>query len=195
MPKTRTLLITLGVCLLLGLVTPVSQAQEVGRAGAQHFAVVDVNAIRQRSQAVKSIQAQLRKFEKDFQANIKNEEKELRNAERELTRQRTLLAPEAFAKKRREFEQRVVQVQRLVQQRKIDLNRSHTGAMREVEKTLRMVVLALAKKQKLTMVFRKDQVIYAEPGMEITKLVLAELDKKLPQVKVKLPAKKKAKAN
>ncbi|MCP5372884.1 MAG: OmpH family outer membrane protein [Hyphomicrobiales bacterium] len=186
--STHVILRTLALLAVLAAAAP-ADAQSIGLAGDQKFAVVDVNVIRQNSSAVKSIQAQLANFEKAFQADIKKEEEALRNAERELTRQRTLLAPDAFAKKRREFEQRVVQVQRLVQQRKIELNRTHTGAMRKVEDALRDVVLELAAKHKITMIFRKDQMIFAVPGMEITETVLKELDKKLPSVKVSQPAK------
>ena len=72
------------------------------------IAVLDLNAIRTKSIAIKSIRTQIEKYRKTFQKNIKKEEDALRVANQKLAKRRTLLSPDAFAKERRLFEKNVV---------------------------------------------------------------------------------------
>lgn len=151
------------------------------------MAVIDVQAILRDATAVKEIRSQLEKHRMAFQTEIEKEEQEIVNANQELGRQRTILAPEAYNEERRKFENRVVDAQRLVQQRKQELNDVLNEAMGEVQNVLNDVITDIAKSQQFSLLFRKDQTILVIPQLEITHLVLNELNKRLPTVKVKVP--------
>jgi len=156
--------------------------------GAQvKLAVINVEAIRRASLAVKSISEQIGKHRSAFQAEIQKEEEALRNANQELARQRTLLSAEAFAAKRQEFEQKVTSVQRLVQERKLKLDRAQGEAMGKVQDTLNEIVTTIANERELALILSKEQTILAAKPLDITAEVLSRLDKALPAVKVSEP--------
>ena len=150
--------------------------------------VIDINMIIRDASAFKSIREQIGKYRKVFQAEIQKEEEALRSANEELTRQRTLLSSEAFAQKRRDFEKRVAGVQRLVQQRKQNLDRAQGAAMEKIQKSLQEIVTAFAMEQDLSLVVRKDQTILTSKALLITKVVLDRLNSAMPTIKVAPPA-------
>lgn len=152
-------------------------------------AVIDVQIILVDSKAVKDIREQITKFGTQFEKEIEKERNEIRTANQELARQRTILSPEAFAEKRRKFEQRVVEVQRLVQQRQRELDKSRNEAMIVLNKAYTEIVWKIANELSLAVILRKNQTAYAVPSLDITKKVLTRLDKKLPTVKVSKPGK------
>ena len=153
------------------------------------FAVLDVQKILRSAKAVKSIRDQITAYGTNFEKEIEKEREKLRKANQELSRQRTILAPEAFAEKRREFEQRVVEVQRLVQQRQRELDKSRSVAMAKVNKSYIDIISKLATERELFMIIRKGQTAFAAPSLDVTNEVLALLDKKQPTVKVEKPGK------
>ena len=152
-------------------------------------AIIDVQVILVDSKAVKNIREQITKFGTQFEEEIEKERNEIRTANQELARQRTILSPEAFAEKRRKFEQRVVKVQRLVQQRQRELDKSRNEAMIVLNKAYTEIVWKIANELNLAVVLRKNQTAYAVPSLDITRKVLTRLDKKLPTVKVSKPGK------
>ncbi len=151
------------------------------------FAILDVQRILRDAKAVKSIREQIAAFGVKFETEIEKEREKLRKANQELARQRTILAPEVFAEKRREFEQRVVDVQRIVQKRQRDLDKSRATALSKVNKTYVAIVKKLASERELLMILRKVQTAYANPDLDLTNEVLAILDKKQPTVNVDNP--------
>ncbi|MBC8337242.1 MAG: OmpH family outer membrane protein [Rhodospirillales bacterium] len=153
------------------------------------FAVLDVQKILRNAKAVKNIRDQITAYGTGFEKEIEKEREALRKANQELARQRTILAPEAFAEKRREFEQRVVEVQRMVQKRQRDLDGTRAKAMNEVNKSYISIIEKLATERNLAMIIRKAQTAYAATSLDVTNEVLARLDKNLPTVKVVKPGK------
>ena len=152
-------------------------------------AIINVQVILVDSKAVKNIRKQITKFGTQFEKEIEKERNEIRTANQELARQRTILSPEAFAEKRRKFEQKVVKVQRLVQQRQRELDKSRNEAMIVLNKAYTDIVWKIANELNLAVILRKNQTAYAIPSLEITRKVLARLDEKLPMVKVSKPGK------
>ena len=151
--------------------------------------VLDVQAILREAAAVKDIRGQITKYGTDFEKEIEKKRGDLRKANQELARQRTILSPETFAEKRREFEQQVVKVQRLVQKRQRELDKSRKIAMDTVNKTYIEIVAKLADERNLAMIIRKNQTAYSVGTLDLTKTVLDLLNNKLPKVKIAQPGK------
>lgn len=155
--------------------------------GLPGVGVVDIQRIMRDSAAAKSIQGQIEKMRASYQQEITKQENELRNAEQELNRQRTLVSPDAFNERRRQFEQKVGSLQRDVQNRKRALDTSYTSAMRTIENSLRGIIEQLVTERRLTLVLIKSQTIYNAPDLEMTDEVMKRLNAKLPSVKVPPP--------
>jgi Skp family chaperone for outer membrane proteins len=155
--------------------------------GLPGVAVIDVLRLQRESAASKSIKAQIEKQFAVHQQEITKQENELRSAEQELNRQRTLVSPEAFAERRRQFEQKFANLQRDVQNRKREMDKSQVAAQRIMEQAVAEIVEQLVTERKLTLVLGKNTTIYASPDFEITDEVLKRLNAKLPSVKVPPP--------
>ncbi len=152
-----------------------------------NMAVIDTAVIRVNSKAFKDIRAQITKYHKAIRADIQKEEEELRGANEELARKRAILAPETFAEERRQFEERLVQVQRTVQKRKKDLDRVAAEAIKKVEAVLNKIITDVAKEQSLGLILRKNQTVLVANELDITPHVLKRLDTALPSLKVSDP--------
>lgn len=175
-------------CLSVGLIVAALAVSAESQAQAQNVAVVDTQRIMRDSAATKSIGEQIAKLRTSYQADITKQENELRGAEQELNKQRTIISAEAFAERRRAFEQRVGNLQRDVENRKRELDKSVQTAMGSVQKELNTIIGALVEERKFTLVLPKSQTIYHSPQMEVTDEVLKRLNSKLPSVRVPTPA-------
>jgi Skp family chaperone for outer membrane proteins len=158
-----------------------------GPLPAPIIAVVDVDRIRDNSTAAKSVRDQLEKQRQTFQDEISKQENDLRNAEQDLNKQRTVLSPEAFNQRRQQFEQRVAEVQRTVQARRRQLEGAMQTSMSQVNTAVVQSVQDIATARGATLVLPKSQIILVDKAMEVTDEVLAAVNRKLPTVKVTLP--------
>ncbi len=152
--------------------------------------IVDVQGVQQGSKAFKSIQGQMQTHRQAFQKEIGDQEGQLRTAEQELQRQRTILSPEAFAQKQREFQERVNSVQRNAQSRRRQLEEAFNDAMQQVQRQLLQVVGKLAEERGATIVLPKTLVVLVDKRFDTSDEALKRLDAAITQVSVKLPAKK-----
>ncbi len=154
---------------------------------AKGIAVLDIDAIRRDAASIRSVREQVTKFRDGFQVEVDKEEKALRTANQDLAKKQSLLAPEAFAAERAKFEQRVVEVQRLVQRRRAELEKVQDAAMVQIEQALNEIVATMARDRGYSVVLRRNQTVVVDVKLDITKDVLAAIDKRLPTVKVAAP--------
>ncbi len=179
---TRFPAILLAALCFAATVVPVSAQSLPG------VAVIDIQRLQRESSASKSIQSQMEKLQAAISQDIAKQENELRANKQELDRQRTLVSPEAFAERVRAFEQKYANLQRDVQNRKRELEKSAATAFGSVEKALREVVEQLVEERRLNLVVVKNLTMYNAPEYELTDEVLKRLNAKLPSVKVPPPA-------
>ena len=164
-------------------------AQGAGSVVTPTIVVLDIGAIRRDAASVKSIRDQIVKFQSALQGDIQKEQEALSKAQQDLAKKQALLSPEAFADERQKFEQRVVGVQQMVQNRRRNLEASQSKAMLQVERSLNEIVANMAAKNGYSVVLRRTQVVIVDTALDITDTILKELNVKLPTVNVEPPAK------
>ncbi len=150
----------------------------------QRLGVLDVQRVIRESLASKRIRPEIDKLRKEFQNQVSDQERKLRQAEQELSRQRVLLAPEAFAKKRRLFSVEARKVQKSVRQRKGELDRVIGETKNEILKNLIVVAKVVAKKRKLSVLMEKRFVFLSQRSLDVTNEIITLLNKRLPTVKI-----------
>ncbi|MGQ0664343.1 MAG: OmpH family outer membrane protein [Pseudomonadota bacterium] len=176
---------------------PARPAQPAPRAPAQSpvelpptnsvVVVVDVNLIMRDSAAALVVRNQIERQRTTYQAEIAKQENELRNADQELSRQRTILSAEAFAQKRRELEKRVTDAQQIVQNRRRALDQAFGTSMQQVEQAMIDVIAEILAERNYLVVLPKSQVVMVQTAFEITAEVLTRINRKLPTVAVTIP--------
>ena len=147
-------------------------------------AVIDYQRVLREAAAARSIREQIEGQRKAYQEEISREEQRLHEADKAFAKQRSVLTPEAFAEKRRAFEQEVVEVQRMVQERRRALDEVSAQALNEVKKALIEVVTSIADERGFNLVLPSSEVLFFSRRIDLTEEVLAKLDARLPDVRV-----------
>jgi outer membrane protein len=163
-------------------------ARAAGSPASPAFAIIDVQKILRESTAVRQLSQQIQKSRDDYQAELKGKEQELRTADQELSRQRTILTAEVFAQKRKDLEARVASLQRDVQERKRNLDQTFASGMSQVQAVLAQIAKEIAEERGLDLILSKATVVIVKPAFEVTGEALKRLNERLPTVKVALPA-------
>ena len=146
--------------------------------------IVDVQKILRDSKASQSIRPTINEMRKDFQKQVSEQEQRLRRAEQELSRQRAILAPEAFAKKRRTFSEQAREAQASVQERRRDLDLAFNETKNKILQNLIAVAQELATEKKLNVLLEKRFVFISAKTLDLTSDVIERLNKRLPKVSV-----------
>jgi Skp family chaperone for outer membrane proteins len=149
--------------------------------------IVDMMQINQSASAPKGIREQMEKQLATFQAEIQKRENELRTADQEVQQQRTLLSADAFAERRRGFEQQLGEAQRVAAARKRQLDQAYNDGMQEVDVVLKNILGEIATERALTIILPKQSTLLSANALDLTRDVQLRLDKKLPRVTIKLP--------
>ena len=147
-------------------------------------AVIDYQRILNEAAAARSIREQIDVRRKAYQEEIGKEEQRLHEADREFARQRSLLTPEAFAEKRRDFEREVAEVQRMVQERRRELDSASAIALKQVQDALIEVVTSIAEERGFNLVLPSSEVLFFARKIDLTEEVLTKLNDRLPDVQV-----------
>ena len=152
------------------------------------IAVINVQKVFREAAAIQSIRSQIDKQVATYKKEITRQETELRAKQQELSRQKTLLDPEAYRERRGEVDRLLGRLERYSQNRKRVVERAFATARTTVSQTLREIVNEFAKEKGFNMVFRKSQFLFVSPQYVVTQEIIKRLDAKLPTVKVELPS-------
>lgn len=174
-------LLLLAAC---GLNPPAVEAQD---KSSPLIAIIDMQMILRESAAVQAMQQEIEQRRGRYQGEIKRMEGEIREANQELTRQRSVLSAEAYATKRRDLEREVSTMQRDIQERRRALDASFGLGMSQVRLALVEVVKEIATERGADLVLSKANVVLVKPELEITELALERLNERLPSVSLELP--------
>jgi len=159
-----------------------SSAQDV----SGFVAVVDIQHILQESTAATDIREQIKKKRDEYQENIKKQEEKLRKEEKKLMDQRSILSQEAFGQKRDEFKEKLMKVQRDVQEKRSQLDVALNKSLSEVQRAVYKIIDDLAQEKGFKIALPTSQVLFANESLSITNEVLSRINKDLPKVQIEI---------
>ncbi|MBF0392490.1 MAG: OmpH family outer membrane protein [Alphaproteobacteria bacterium] len=159
-----------------------SPASAADKPPAPIILVVDYDLAVRSSTAFKGIRTEQNRYAQTYEAELQREETALRDAEKELAKQRSVLSPEAFAERVKNFEKQVAGIRGKVVARRRALDRSYSQAMQQLTKVLLELTFGVAQERGANLVLAKAQVVFLDPAMEITKDVVDRLNAKLTSV-------------
>ena len=149
--------------------------------------VVDLQRIMRNSVAAEKVRVEIEARQTEYRAQISARETELRTQQEELERQRTILAPEAFAAREADFAAKVEALQREVSDRNRQLERSLAYGMQQVQVAALRVIARIADEIKLGLVLDKSQILLVAKGLEFSEDALAALNTETPSVSTTPP--------
>jgi outer membrane protein len=172
---------------LTALVTAAPSVAQGRKVPAATIAVVDVQAVERESRVGKDIHRQLQEFNRGLQTEIQKTQDQLRREEDELKRQQAVLTPDAFAAKRKQFEERVGEAQRQVQVRQQALQKVAIGASNQVKQELSRIIDGLQKEMGYNLLLDRAATMYRSDALDITRTVVQRLDQSMPSLQVPPP--------
>jgi len=150
--------------------------------------VIDIALVARESVAARAMRSQVERQQAALRADEEKTDKDLRTAEQELVQQRTILAPEAFNQRRRDFERRVNEAQQSSQSKRRDLEEAFASAQRRIEVAMNEIVIEIAKENEYKVVLPRAVIVASHDAVDITDEVLQRLNRKVPSVPLALPA-------
>ncbi len=140
---------------------------------------LDMNKIMLQSKAGKSITVELEKLHKNNITTFKQKEEELKNKETSIVSQKNVLSNEEFEKKinslRKEANEYRIQRRDLIN----SLTEKRVEAQNKLIKTLNPILADYSKKNSISMIIQKKNIIIGKSELEITDDILEILDKSL----------------
>lgn len=154
----------------------VSLPQQGHAADGVSIGLVDVEKILAESKAAKSLQEQIKAKREDMQKEFAAKEKELKKSEQSLIDDKSKLSAEEFGKKRKAYEEKVMDARNLFQKRRGSLDTGVNKAMIELRKAIVEATTAVAEPKGYQIVLTRDAVLIADKKLDITPEVLKKLD-------------------
>jgi outer membrane protein len=154
------------------------------QAATSNIAVIEYERLIQSSLAHQSIQQQLIALHDQIQGSIDADEAKLVEMDRELAMQQSILAPEAYEEKLRQFEERVAAVRDRVNGLNERIEKARGNATGQIQQAVFVIISELAEQRGYVAVLPTSTMVYAAPSMNITAEVQQQLDARLPRVEV-----------
>lgn len=151
-------------------------------------AVIDFQFVVKESAAGKSVRAQIDERQQRFQAEIKPIQQELEAVRAEFGNRPPGGGEAEYAAKRTAMRERVNELQRIIQERKRELDDMFNNGMHQVDLALIAVLKELAEERGINLILNAGRgrglVLFAENQIVITDEALRRLDARLPKVEL-----------
>jgi outer membrane protein len=148
---------------------------------------IDQAEIEQSATAFRGLLTERDKMAVNLQAEINRMEKDLRTADEDLNKQRSVLSPDAYTQRRRDLDKRFQDAQATVNNRKRDIDQAVGDAYNKVMKQVFDIVAELVRENDYKVVLERKVVVVAETSLDISGEVAVRLNKKMPSVAVAVP--------
>jgi Skp family chaperone for outer membrane proteins len=175
------------LCVGFGLLLAPTVAAAQTALPTPAIVVVDMMQIMRDAKAAKDVQAQVQNEMNAYTKEVSKREDDLKRLSDQLERQRSALAPEVFAARSQEYQQRYTALDHDVQSKRQAMQQSYSEAMTKVETTALQIIADVARERKANMVVAKAALLYMADGVDVTGEVTRRLDEKLPAMAVSLP--------
>lgn len=162
----------------------VVRAQEPNPDHIASVMVVDVAGIMREASAMQDARKQIRDRQVAYQKEIETREQGLREEEKQLAQQRTLLAADVFQGKQKEFQQKVADFQKFAQARSRVLDQALAEAQSKFSQTLNEIIGSVAEKRGANLVLHRGQAVLFATSMDATKEVFDRVNAEVPTIKV-----------
>jgi len=115
---------------------------------------------------------------------MSQQEEQLKKERDALQHQQASLSQEAFSQKGREWQQKLNDFDRNMQQKRQTLEKANSDGVEKIQETALKIIADIAKERKANVVFLRNMLVLYAPEFDITDEVLQKLDEQLPTLTV-----------
>ena len=146
---------------------------------------VETKRLIESSTAHGNILDQVQKKNESFRESVQKSEADLKKKYQDLETKKNALSQEAIDKKNEEISKEVAELQKKSYSQHSSLEEAYRNATQLVVDKANEIVKKYAEKNGYNAVLEKAAAVYSEPSLEVTDVILDELNKTLPKVEVK----------
>ncbi len=144
-------------------------------SSVQKIAVVDMESVMTTTPAAKRVGAQLAQFQKTNQATLDQSQADMKRAIADLDKQAPVLRPDVLEQKKAALAKQAHDVEQLYIKLERDLDAEKTKLGQQLLLDAKPKIERIAKQQGVTLVLDTAGVMYADPSIDITPLVSAQM--------------------
>ena len=148
--------------------------------------VLDLNRVLLDAKAAKQAADQIDKIAKDIENELINSDENMIKEQNKLIEAQSIMAPEAFELKRKEYEEKVQNYNIERQNKLISVEKLVEGSRNEILDKLKPILEEMSDSKGITVILEKGTVLLNAETMDITDEVIKILDKELPKIEVSL---------
>ena len=146
--------------------------------------IIDLNEILNNSKVAINANEQIEEISIKVQENLAAKEKELIDEQKKLIEAQNIMAPEAFEEKRIEYDKNVQDFQITSQNTLIKLDNMIANLRVQILDEIKPILEEIAVDKGITIILEKGTVLLNADNMDITKIVMIELNKTISKIKV-----------
>jgi outer membrane protein len=185
-----------GLALIMGLITvgysavtpAISYAQDVA---APKIAVLDVPEIERRALVWQDLRVKFKQANEATLTELRQMQASLEEDGKALQQQQAILSADAFAAKRKEFEERLQQSNKKAAERKQAMEKALAEAKGQIVTYYREIVGEIATSNGINLILDRSlgdpTIVLATDDIEITDIVIERLDKRVQTIEFTVP--------
>ena len=148
--------------------------------------VLDLNRVLLDSKAAKKAAEEIDEIAKNIENELKNSDSDIIKEQNKLIEAQSIMAPEAFELKRKEYEEKVQNYNIERQQKLMSVEKLVEKSRNEILDKLKPILEEMSEKKGITVILEKGTVLLNAETMDITDEVIKILNKELPKIEVSL---------
>ena len=148
--------------------------------------VLDLNKVLLDAKAAKNAAEEIDKIAKNIENELINSDEAMIKEQNKLIEAQSIMAPEAFEIKRKEYEEKVQNYNIERQNKLISVDKLVESSRNEILNNLKPILEELSEKKGITVILEKGTVLLNAETMDITDEVIKRLNKDLPKIEVSL---------
>ena len=146
--------------------------------------VIDMQYIVARSAAAVEVRNELDRLKKEYTAIVTKEEEELKLLQDELGVQRSILPVDEFNKLEQDFRSRVEKLQSVIAEKNKELEQILKKSINIIQRKSIQIITNIARERGLAAVLDTSTVVLAADSINISKIVIENLNKEMPSIDI-----------
>tara|TARA_B100001121_G_C18299305_1_gene438969 strand:- start:11 stop:568 length:558 start_codon:yes stop_codon:yes gene_type:complete len=148
--------------------------------------VLDLNKVLLESKAAKNAAEEIDEIAKNIENELINSDENMIKEQNKLVEAQSIMAPEAFELKRKEYEEKVQNYNIERQNKLISVDKLVENSRNEILTFLKPILEEISETKGITVILEKGTVLLNAETMDITDEVIKKLNKALPKIDVSL---------
>ncbi len=146
--------------------------------------VLDLNKVLLDAKAAKRAAEEIDKIAKNVENELLSSDENMINEQNKLIEAQSIMAPEAFELKRKEYEEKVQNYNIERQQKLLSVDKLVENSRNQILDKLKPILEEMSEAKGITVILEKGTVLLNAESMDITDEVIKVLNKELPKIEV-----------